>query len=86
MSIHSDDDNASFSSQISEDNPAPYHDQDHNSATGSSHGSASSEDRVKFVQKESRQVCFLRVGVVVLLLLAATTVSVLVFVSIIREE
>lgn len=85
MSVNSDDENISIGSQTSDDNPAADTEpsKDRSSTGGSSHGSG--EGRVKFVQKESRQVLFLRIGVVLILLLAATAVSILVFVSVVKE-
>lgn len=84
MSLHSEDDEISLCSESSDEQPDCDHDvnKDGTSSSGSSNGGSSSgEGKVKFVQKESRQVLLLRIGVIMVLLLAATAVSILVFVS-----
>lgn len=81
MTTHSDDESIRSSSQSSQYEAA--HDQkqnqDNGSATGSSHGSSSPEEKLNM--SKSRYVTFLRLGVVLVLLLAASAVSIVVFVS-----
>jgi hypothetical protein len=49
------------------------------SATNESSSSSSDNKKVNFVRRESRDVLFLRIGVILILLLAAAAVSVMVY-------
>jgi hypothetical protein len=74
MSCSSDDDEDSINGHSPEDDT-----NGSSSASASNESSSSNSKPEKFVRRESRDVVFLRIGVIFILLLAAAAVSVTVY-------